>query len=167
MTLLNSKPLPKRLKSGDIIQYGIKTTVFNKKNLPNFRIVKHYGTLTDGSAWNGKVHVQPMTKDSHPTNAHRVYVENIYRKVKSEENLMDIIAPEGFTLKQGGIAVNEKGKIYAGQGLLLDDADKKTSTKKTIITLVDLSKSTRRTKKAELDKAIKKQEDFVKGKTNG
>lgn len=159
--------LRRGLKSGDIVQYGIRRIVFNEKNLPNFRIVKYYGKLNGTHLINGKTHIQPVIKEDHPKNQHYVHATNIYKKAKDSTDIMEVLCPEGFTLEKKGIAVNAEGKIYAGQGLLLDMPDKKLSTKKTAITLVDLSKSTRRTKKSELDEAIKKQKDFVKGKTNG
>ena len=160
-----TKTLRRGLKSGDIVQYGINKIVFNEKNLPNFRIVKYYGKLNGTHLINGKTHIQPMIKEDHPRNQHRVHATNIYKKATDSTDIMEVLCPEGFTLEKKGIAVNAEGKIYAGQGLLLDK-DVKISTKK-IITLVDLSKSTRRTKKSELDGAIKKQKKFVSGSTNG
>ncbi len=168
MTSTNSNSLLKKFKHGDVVQYGMNQLVYNSKNLPNFRMVKHYGKLRSPYAWNGKVHIQPMTKMDHPSSEHRVHVENIYRKAPKDANLMDRICPKGFTWEKLDYARNEKGVPYPGQGYKSDEVSKKNVTKpKTIITLVDLSKSTRRKKKSNLDEAITKQKKFTNGKTNG
>ena len=106
-----TKTLRKGLKSGDIVQYGINKIVFNEKNLPNFRIVKYYGKLNGTHLINGKTHIQPMIKEDHPRNQHRVHATNIFKKATDSTDIMEVLCPEGFTLEKKGIAVNEEGKI--------------------------------------------------------